>query len=665
MQFRRALVPAVVLSALLAAPTAFGHPMGNDAVDTDAVPYLQPDGAFGHTGPFNQAFSRQARATAAETARIAPVRRNVRVVGKAQVTNPAGTGNQGRIADVSAYGNYAYLTAFREPTCERAGAHVFNIKNPRKPFEVKDAFMETTQYNYAGEGSHTLKMKNQFFKGVLFMHQNETCPGAPAPTAPNTRGGINIWDITDGDDPKPLVKHAGDNVGGADDQPNQTHSQFAWTNQKTNRTYVVLVDDEELTDVDILEITDPRNPVLVNDTLNLDEPPFDVDQPSPRNLTSSFSHDMVVKRVGQRYVMSMSYWDGGYVQLDVTDPTPGNVKLITESDYAELDEERLARGQRISPEGNGHQSELSPDNRYLVATDEDFNPYRTVATINSGPYQGTEYTAIPAPAAKPIEPGDRIADTPTYVGNACNPLPAGDGGVALVERGGVAPDGTACSFQLKLDNVKAAGYSAGIVFNNVRADCLAFVNMLATGDIPFIHVNRVTGLQLLRVPGVTDANACTTPTPAAGTEPASTTIESLFEGWGYIRLFGMDIPKTPGATGSTRQIDTFARPESQDPAYAQGNGDLSVHEVALDPRKRLAYVSYYGLGFRVLEYGSRGLKEVGAFVDEGGSNFWGVEVHEIDDEQYVLGSDRDYGLYIFDPQVDDDDEDDDDEDDDD
>jgi hypothetical protein len=82
-----------------------------------------------------------------------------------------------------------------------------------------------------------------------------------------------------------------------------------------------------------------------------------------------------------------------------------------------------------------------------------------------------------------------------------------------------------------------------------------------------------------------------------------------------------------------------------------GNGDLSVHEVALDPKERLAHMSYYGLGFRVLEYGSRGLKEVGAFVDEGGSNFWGVEVHRIDGRQYVLDSDRDFGLYIFDPEV--------------
>ena len=646
MKLRRAVVPAVVCSALLAAPTAFGHPGGLDSGAAAFVPYLQPDGAFVSPGPFNRTFREQARLTAAETARIEPVQRNVRVVGKAAVTNPAGTGRQGRVADVSAHGDFAYLTAFREPTCEKAGAHVFDISNPEEPFEVKEAFMETTPQNYAGEGSHTLEMDNAFFKGVLFMHQNETCPGAPAPTQPNTRGGINIWDITDGDSPKLLVKHAGDNIGGLDAQPNQTHSQFAWTNEKTNRTYVVLVDDEELTDLDILDITDPRNPKLINDTLNLDEPPFDVDQSSPRNLTSSFSHDMVVKRVGQRYVMSVSYWDGGYVQLDVTDPTPGNVSLIAESDYAALDEERLARGQRIAPEGNAHQSELSSNNKFLVATDEDFNPYRIVATITSGAYQGTEYTAIPASSAAQVEPGDRIEDTPTYVGEACSALPAGDGGVALVVRG-------TCTFQAKLDNVKAAGYSAGIVFNSVRPDCQAFVNMLAAGDIPFIFVNRLTGLQLLGVSGVTAQSACTTPNPAAGTASASTVIESVFEGWGYIRLFGTEIPKEPGAAGSIRQIDTFALPESQDPAFAQGNGDLSVHEVALDPEEPLAYVSYYGLGFRVLKYGTGGLREVGAFVDEGGSNFWGVEVHRIDGKQYVLGSDRDYGLYIFEPEIDD------------
>jgi hypothetical protein len=588
---------------------------------------------------------------------LAPVSKGVRLVGKAEVTNPSGAGNDGRIADVSAFGDYAFLTAFREPTCERTGAHVIDISDPAHPFEVTSAFMETSPGNYAGEGSQTLRLKNAFFDGVLFIHQNETCPGAPEPTVPATRGGINIWDVTDAANPELLVKHAGDYTnpaGGMDTQANQVHSAFAWTNKFNGRTYVVLVDDDELTDIDILDITNPRSPVLVNDTLNLDEPPFDVDQPSPANLTSVFSHDMMVYRIGKRYVMNMSYWDGGYVLLDVTDPTPGHVTLIAESDFAPLDEERLARGHQFSPEGNGHQSELSPDNRFLVATDEDFRPFRIVATITSGPYNGTEYTATSASATPPVDENTSLSGTPTFVGTACGSLPAGDG-VALVERG-------VCTFQAKLDNIVAAGYDAGIVFNAVRPDCLAQVSMLADGDIPYVFVNRLAGLQLLQVAGVTAGNACTTGSPAAGSAVASTTIEAIFEGWGYIRLFRTRIPGGVGAPGSISQIDTFAVPESQDRAYATGFGALSVHEVAIDPNpgRRLAYISYYSAGFRILKYGNSGLREVGAFIDEGGNNFWGVEVHRIGKKQYVLASDRDFGLYIFQPRLDDDDDDDDD-----
>jgi hypothetical protein len=190
---------------------------------------------------------------------------------------------------------------------------------------------------------------------------------------------------------------------------------------------------------------------------------------------------------------------------------------------------------------------------------------------------------------------------------------------------------------------------------NVRSDCLSQVLMLAAGDIPFVFVNRLTGLQLLQVAGANEGNACTTATPSPAS-PASTTIEAIFEGWGYIRLFGTDIPKRVGEAGSISQIDTFTVPEAQDEAFAQGFGDLSVHEVAMDPERRLAYISYYAAGFRILRYGRRGLEEVGAFIDEGGNNFWGVEVHEVDGRQYVLASDRDFGLYVLKHSRDDDDD---------
>ncbi len=159
----------------------------------------------------------------------------------------------------------------------------------------------------------------------------------------------------------------------------------------------------------------------------------------------------------------------------------------------------------------------------------------------------------------------------------------------------------------------------------------------------------LVGLQLLQVAGVNSSNACTTASPAPGSPVASTTIEANFDGWGYVRLFRTHIPGDIGTTGSITQIGTYAIPESQDRAYARGFGDLSVHEVAIDPNpgKKLAYFSYYSGGFRVAEYGNSGLKEVGAFIDQGGNNFWGVEVHKIGKQQYVLASDRDYGLYVF------------------
>jgi hypothetical protein len=505
--------------------------------------------------------------------------------------------------------------------------------------------MDTTEHSYAGEGSLTHRIENQYFDGVIFVHQNETCPGAPAPTAPATRGGINIWDVTDPENPELLVKHAGDftnPAGGMDAQPNDTHNVFVWTNKLDGKTYAVLVDNEEFADLDIMDISDPRNPVMVNDTLDLFEPPFNVGQDSPPNLTSIFSHDMIVKKVGQRYVMNAAYWDGGYVLLDVTDPTPGNVTLVAESDFEELDPERLARGQEISPEGNAHQSELSPDNRFLVAADEDFNAYRVVAEITSGPHSGAEFTALSGSGVPPIDPDTNITGTPTFVGLACvGSVPPGDG-IALVERG-------VCSFQEKLDTIKAAGYESGIVFNTIRPDCQALVFMAAEGDIPFVFVDRATGLRLL---GQTlSADVCTQASPATGSPVSSVAIEAVFDGWGYVRLFETSIPNRVGVPGSIGLLDTFAIPESQDPAYAEGFGDLSVHEVATDPnpRTKLAYVSYYAGGFRVLKYGPLGLREVGAFIDEGGNNFWGVEIHKIRGQQYVLASDRDFGLYIFRP----------------
>jgi hypothetical protein len=52
-------------------------------------------------------------------------------------------------------------------------------------------------------------------------------------------------------------------------------------------------------------------------------------------LTSVFNHDMMVYRTGELYMMNVSYWDGGYALLGVTDPTraksPSSSRVTTPS----------------------------------------------------------------------------------------------------------------------------------------------------------------------------------------------------------------------------------------------------------------------------------------------------------------------------------------------
>ena len=81
---------------------------------------------------------------------------------------------------------------------------------------------------------------------------------------------------------------------------------------------------------------------------------------------------MVTKVIGGRDVLLNSYWDAGYVMLDVENPA--KAKYIGDTDFAV--EDPLVPG--ISPpEGNAHEAEFSHDSTYFLGADEDFNPYRS------------------------------------------------------------------------------------------------------------------------------------------------------------------------------------------------------------------------------------------------------------------------------------------------
>lgn len=128
---------------------------------------------------------------------------------------------------------------------------------------------------------------------------------------------------------------------------------------------------------------------------------------------------------------------------------------------------------------------------------------------------------------------------------------------------------------------------------------------------------------------------------ALGTKGDTLTFSSYFDGWGYVHLYR-------NSGGKMAELDTYAIDEAHDQAFATGFGDLSVHEVAtsqVNPKR--AYLSYYSGGLRVVDIQGTSLKEVGRFIDQGGSNHWGVETFQHAGQEYVAASDPDSGLYIF------------------
>jgi hypothetical protein len=351
---------------------------------------------------------------------------------------------------------------------------------------------------------------------------------------------------------------------------------------------------------------------------------------------------MVVKEIGGRQVMLLSYWDAGYVKIDVTDPK--NITYLGDTDFTNPDPEAAESGFTVPPEGNGHEAEFTMDNAYAIGADEDFAPFALQAKNVT---DNTDITASQGSNTRRLTEGQTITGVSVFVGRACpgDPaVPAGDPNtvdIAVVERG-------VCLFTEKVANVIAAGgYDAVLIFNRTGTDaCNESLGMSVEGDIPTFGVApRGQGFAIFDV-AYSNADCLAGTGPAAlpvalGTKGDTLTFSSYFDGWGYVHLFR-------NSNGKMAELDTYAIPEAHDPAFANGFGDLSVHEVATSPtRADLAYYSYYSGGFRVTQIVNDELVEVGHFIDVGGNNFWGVQVFQSGTHEYVAASDRDFGLYIF------------------
>jgi hypothetical protein len=596
------------------------------------------------------------------TGHLPPSQENVDLVSKLRLTH-----FEGDISDVSALQTqdgrwFAYLGDWGAD-CPTGGVHVVEFTNPSKPKKV--SFLDSRGFGYVTEGVHALHVETSEFQGDLLVISNESCDvGRPR----DTPGGITIYDITNPLRPKRLVQAFGDFDFGR--PANQSHSAIAWNDG--DEAYVAAIDNVELEDVDIFEITDPRHPVKVAETRL---PGVNVDAYGQEKTSHDF--DVLQFPDGSWHLM-VSDWDAGWIDVDVSDPS--NPQIVGDFDYAECDQVVTTA---CPPEGNAHQGEWNSDGSLFVGTDEDLSPFRVPITVLDGPLAGQKIDAGEFGFTKQVAsfPDGKVNGPTVFGGYGCpgdpvppvstlGPLGADEEAVIVFQRGPVgdpnAP-GEACFFSDKIRAGEEAGYDVVIVANHHAgaqggetpdAFFCGGQGSPVLGTAAGLCIGHKSMHELFgRPPDYTFPYPQGDPgdlEPNIGDLGPRVSAQSEFDGWGYARMVDTSTPSAPTEVGQ------FAIDEVSDPAFASGFGDIAVHEVEVprnDPNEgggnadtdKVAYFAWYSGGLRVVDITDpSNPQELGHYIDQRGNNFWGVALAEDrHGDRLILESDRDFGLFIF------------------
>jgi hypothetical protein len=588
---------------------------------------------------------------------------NVDLLGKLKLTNFVGD-----ISDVSATqapnGKWFAYVGDWGAKCSNGGVHVVDISDPADPSEVR--YLDAGGSGYQTEGVQALHMDTASYSGDILVVSNEWCAQRQNPD--QNPGGITIYDIDDPNRPERLVQAFGDfDIHG--NRANESHSAIAW--DAGTKAYVAAIDNEELEDVDLFEITDPRNPKLLSETRL---PGVNTDAYGQEKT----SHDYDVLRIRNRWHLMVSDWDAGWVDVNVTNPA--NPKIVGDFDYAECDQVVTTA---CPPEGNAHQGEWNSDGSIFIGTDEDFSPFRVPITVLDGPLANQKLDAGEFGFTKQVAtfPDEKVNGPMVFGGYGCpgdpvpptsslGPLGPDEETIIVFQRGPVNDpnaEGNACFFSDKIRAGEEAGYDVVIVANHHNgaqggetpdAFFCGGQGSPVLGTAAGLCIGHESMHELFgRTPDYTDPYPVGDPgdvEPNPGDLGPRIEAQSEFDGWGYTRVVDTSRASAPSEVGQ------ITIPETADPAFAAGFGDITVHEVEVprgDPDEggpapdddKLAYFSWYSGGLRVIDFTDPANPiEVGHYIDPEGNNFWGVALAEDQNgDRIILESDRDYGLFIF------------------
>jgi hypothetical protein len=617
---RTAVLAAALATALglLAGPAAAGHPGGGGAV-TDDPSGQHAGGGFDGSGTSAEAFL-GGQEPAGRAERRA---RDVSLVGALKL-DPFNVGVHG---DVAAWKDLAFVGKWRE-ACPGTGVDIIDIKRPRNPVKIADTL------DYPDTSMEDMQVMRIGGHDILGIGLQDCGNSATAGTV-----GLELYDITNPRSPQFLSLFNGADFG-MEAAHGHVH-ELDLTRTPDGRTLALLAspDLEALTatppnfvdgigDLLIVDITDPSNPTLLSHWGVLQEPALGLSvylSSLAGGDARTLDHSVRANKDGT--LAYVSYWDAGFVILDISDPA--NPVFLGRTTYAP------------GEEGNAHSVDESPDGTILAAADEDYIPFELQFTSSAFPgmreaFEG-QFTA-------PIVtlPGRAMEGEVVHVGRGCprDPalgLPVADpyladpaGKIALIERG-------VCRFDNKIARAQLAGAIGAIVYNNAANGetpvlmggdnpvLLGSPDVIGTAiTIPAVSVVRSTGLLLV-----------------GGTPPVTARAAAVFNGWGYLRFFDITDPANPV------RISSFATPNVSNEDVAL-DGVFTVHNPEWHGTK--VYTSWYSDGVRVLDLRDPTSPEevafwvgAGAPADAPPVNIWSVVPHE----GLLLASDRNYGLYIL------------------
>lgn len=557
--------------------------------------------------------------TASSASRANRQARNISLVGSLALT-PQGSEVH---ADVAGYQNLAFVGKWRG-LCPGTGVDIINISRPSNPVKIADT---RDHRDTSMEDMEAIRIGDRDVLGIGL----QDCGGVAGVGA----SGFELYDISDPTNPQLLsffdVDQFADVTGVHELDITQTPDGRTLALLAVPDIEAIASDDQALNgtgDLLIVDISDPANPALASEWGVLDEPALGLDYYlRVRRGADARTLDHSARANDDGTLAYLSYWDAGFVTLDITDPSTPRFVGVTEQDLA--------------TEGNAHSLDEAREGKLLITADEDGAPFHLEFT--SSAFAGTR-PAVEAAFTPPVVtlPGRQMSGEVVHVGRGCPPgtpdgPPGGDpyladpaGKIALIERG-------LCRFDNKIAWAQLNGAVGAIVYNNPAGGegllLMGGDNPVVQGapsvigtavTVPAIFVQRSTGLTL-----------------AGATPPVTALAAAVFDGWGFMRIFDNTDPANPV------QLAEWHSPGTDDPERAT-EGTFTIHNP--EDRGNQVFTSWYNEGFFVIDISNpSNPRAIGQWAGQGAPvgappvNIWSVVPHG----DLLLASDRNFGLDIL------------------